>query len=390
MDPTSQFRAQISGYTATPPASTLPTPSQPPTNPPSAPTTLNASQPTMRPFVQVALSSQQSTAKIPPTPPQGIKREAEDPMEALLAKPEAPWARRTKIFNALATVVPPKTDPEKARTIVSADNLTDYELKECYDIARAAMAAQFDHRKVTAAVMEDFLKAVFDDWNALKDAPVIHKARHFPFESQTVPPTKTFIGTFTLGKSPTWSAMLWCTRQLSSPISRIDREVFNVQHWMTLTAADDDISLRIEVVRPEKPNSRKRVSIGTEDIHRVVWKSPGMIANSKEIMRKAALITLVDQLATYNRERAVKYARSMLHHQTLGTATPAPCSGRYEFARLSTTLHALPLLEESDLEHGDRTVILFSKAELSADFEGTEAVLGKKCIKVATGPKNVA
>lgn len=163
-----------------------------------------------------------------------------------------------------------------------------------------------------------------------------------------------------------------------------DRETVNIHHWLTLSA-EDEISLKIEVVRPDKRGGRKRVTVEADDLRKIEWKSEAEIAASKKGLFKQALNMLVDQLATYNRLRAVKYARNMLHHQTLGNATPAPCSGRYEFAKLSLTLNALPLLDKDDLEQGDTTVVMFASAELSGRFEGKSALRGKKMLKTATG-----
>lgn len=125
-----------------------------------------------------------------------IKREAEDPLESILAKPESPYNRRSRIFQSLAE----KPAKLETKPIFCPDQLTDYELKECYDIAKAAMTAQFEHRQVNAAVMEEFLKAVFLDWNALEEPPVQQDLKHFPFSDQSISNTKIVIGTMTMGK----------------------------------------------------------------------------------------------------------------------------------------------------------------------------------------------
>lgn len=143
--------------------------------------------------------------------------------------------------------------------------------------------------------------------------------------------------------------------------------------------------MKIEVVRPAKHRSRNRVTIKSEELRKVMWEADTSIETSKLSLRKQALITLVNQIADYNRERAVRYARIMLHHQAQGTGTPAPCSGRYEFAELNLALKVLPLLEKDDLEQGDQTVVLFSTAELDATFKGKTALKGKKTLKASTG-----
>lgn len=171
----------------------------------TAPTSSQASKPTpaISTTTRLATDKMQQLQQPAPSPAPKvstfIKREAEDNLESILAKPEPPHLRRLKIFNTLATN-PTGTPKLKSKTISSPENLTDYELKECYDIARAAMSAQFQHRKCNPAMMEDFLKGVFEDWNALEDPPILHELKVFPFSNQGIP-SKTVIGTMKVGKS---------------------------------------------------------------------------------------------------------------------------------------------------------------------------------------------
>lgn len=145
------------------------------------------------------------------------------------------------------------------------------------------------------------------------------------------------------------------------------------------------MSLKIEVVRPTKTTARTRQTISPEELRRIKWSPASDILASKANLQKHALNFIVNKLAVYNRERAIAYARAMLHHQTLGTAAPAPCSGRYEFASLHLAINSLPLLDVSDLEQGNTTVVMFSTVELgSTSFEGSNAIRGKKVLKTST------
>lgn len=136
------------------------------------------------------------SAKSGMKPPTFMKREAEGPLENIANKPEAPLLRRSKIFQSLAGV-PAKLE---LKPIASPDELTDYELKECYDIVKAAMSFTFEHRSVSPALMEDFLKDVFQDWTALDEPPIQRDLRPFPYE-RTDFQLKDVIGTMTLGET---------------------------------------------------------------------------------------------------------------------------------------------------------------------------------------------
>ena len=133
-------------------------------------------------------------AKSAMKPSASMKREAVGPLENIANKPEAPLLRRSKIFQSLAGV-PPKLE---LKAIASPDELTDYELKECYDIVKAAMSVTFEHRSVNPALMEDFLNDVFQDWTALDEPPIQRDLRPFPYE-RTDFQLKDVIGTMTLG-----------------------------------------------------------------------------------------------------------------------------------------------------------------------------------------------
>ena len=95
-------------------------------------------------------------------------------------KGETPEAKRRRLFTELAAS-PSVATQSKGKIIASVNDLSDFELRECYNIAKAAMAAQFEDRKITADVMEDFLKLVFDGWKSDNPAPKIDTLDRFPF-----------------------------------------------------------------------------------------------------------------------------------------------------------------------------------------------------------------
>lgn len=127
---------------------------------------------------------------------QSLKKETRNQPSGNLDPDENPQAKRRRLFNKIASMpVPPEPDPAAALI----DGLSDDELRECYDIDRSALAAQFKDRKMTPDVMEDFLKLVFDGWRSDNSAPKVATLDSFPFtplERRPVGP----VGDVILGK----------------------------------------------------------------------------------------------------------------------------------------------------------------------------------------------
>jgi hypothetical protein len=61
--------------------------------------------------------------------------------------------------------------------------LDERRLRRCYDIAKDALAAQFNDRKINPDVMEEFFELVFDGWHFRDAVPTAEPLDPFPLSA---------------------------------------------------------------------------------------------------------------------------------------------------------------------------------------------------------------
>ncbi|KFH42253.1 hypothetical protein ACRE_070200 [Hapsidospora chrysogenum ATCC 11550] len=249
----------------------------------------------------------------------------------LLDPHEEPHAKRRRIFDQIASLpVPP--EPDAAAALI--DRLSDDELRECYKIAEAGLAAQFEDRKMSADVMEEFLQLVFTDWNPENDeAPGVEMLNDFPIKESF----HEF--TWNVGSINTGGKVYDVVRSIRMEIDPPRLIMENMQWNVT-----------------GKGNMNLEPLKGT-DHSLVIWKKADHIRKMTKECYLIMLVEVVGEVSEYSRQRAVAFARNFLGQQGGGDTTP--WKRKYTFANLQGILNRLPLLTGQSFYKGDETVVLF-------------------------------
>ena len=135
----------------------------------------------------------------------------------------------------------------------------------------------------------------------------------------------------------------------------------------------DPPHLNLDHYRLNRKGGKDMQSLSLKELEHVNWKPKNEVRNSARKLCRQALLAIANTFATYNRKRAIAYARDFLSHQAQGH--PSPLEGRYTFASMSLVFNSFPLLDEAELEDSPSTVVLFGLEELGK-WPGTSARMG--------------
>ena len=114
------------------------------------------------------------------------------------------------------------------------------------------------------------------------------------------------------------------------------------------------------------------------------WLPAESFLESAKKLRVKALLYIANRVATYNRQRAVTFARNYLGRAWRNDLRV--WRKEHTYIRLESILNMLPLLSGDSIYDGPETVVLFGLSELPSDWNGKSALMGGRTLEIPEEP----
>jgi hypothetical protein len=111
----------------------------------------------------------------------------------------------------------------------------------------------------------------------------------------------------------------------------------------------------------------------------VDWLPAASFLGSTKNFRVKTLLHIANRIATYNRQRAVTFARNYLGRAWRNELRVL--RKEHTYLRLEAILNMLPLLSGDSIYDGPETVVLFGLSELPSDWNGASALMGSRTLE---------